>query len=184
METKVKLLNAYLVDAPLLFIQKRSKPICGVSEMVFGNMPNDRGYFSLGEDDRKKIIKENPELIKTIRPFLGAEEFINNIPRYCIWLNDVSPVIYKNSKEIMNRIENVRNARLTSDREATRKLADFPALFGEIRQPDTNYLLIPRVSSERRKYIPIGFLTKDVIAGDSTLIIPNATLYEFGILTS
>ncbi|MCL2127429.1 MAG: N-6 DNA methylase [Treponema sp.] len=183
-ETVVKQINAYLVDAPLLFIQKRNKPLCKVSEMIFGNMPNDRGHFSLNEEDRIRIIKENPEVKNLLRVFMGADEFINNIPRYCIWLNDVSPSIYKNSKEIMNRIKNVHNARLTSDREATRKLADFPSLFGEIRQPNTNYLLIPRVSSERRKYIPIGFLSKDVIAGDSTLIIPNATLFEFGVLTS
>jgi hypothetical protein len=115
---------------------------------------------------------------------MGADEFINNIPRYCLWLKDVSPATYEKSKMIMNRIKSVRKARMESDREATRKLAEFPALFGEIRQPNTNYLLIPRVSSERRKYIPIGFLKKDIIAGDSTMVIPKATLYEFGVLTS
>jgi hypothetical protein len=173
-----------LVDAPLLFIQKRNKPLCSVSEMVFGNMPNDDGNFSLTEKERKIIIKENPEVKKLIKPFIGADEFINNIPRYCLWLKDVSPSAYRESKAIMSRIINVRNARMKSDREATRKLAEFPTLFGEIRQPDTNYLLIPRVSSERRKYIPIGFMSKNVIAGDSTMVVPKATLYEFGVLTS
>jgi hypothetical protein len=184
METPVKQINAYLVDAPLLFIQKRNKPLCDVSEMVFGNMPNDKGYFSLNEEERKTIIAENPEVKKVIKSFMGADEFINNIPRYCLWLKDTSPAAYEKSKEIVNRIKNIRKARLKSDREATRKLAEFPTLFGEIRQLDTDYLLIPRVSSERRKYIPIGFLNKDIIAGDSTLVIPNATLYEFGVLTS
>jgi len=184
METLVKQINAYLVDAPLLFVQKRNKPLCNVSEMVFGNMPNDKGNFSLNEEEKKTIIAENPEVKKVIKPFMGADEFINNITRYCIWLKDTSPTTYEKSKEILNRIKNIRRARMESDREATRKLAEFPTLFGEIRQPDTDYLLIPRVSSERRRYIPIGFLNKDVIAGDSTLVIPNATLYEFGVLTS
>jgi hypothetical protein len=167
-----------------LFIQKRNKPIFNVSEMVFGNMPNDKGNFSLNEGEKKKIINENPEVKKVIKRFMGADEFINNIQRYCIWLKDISPAIYEKSKEIINRIKNVKEARLASDREATRKLAEFPTLFGEIRQPNSDYLLIPRVSSERRKYIPIGFLNKDIIAGDSTLVIPKATLYEFGIITS
>ena len=183
-ETMANQINAYLVDAPLLFIQKRSEPLYKVSEMVFGSMPNDKGNFSLNEEERKVIIAENPEVEKVIKTFMGADEFINNIPRYCIWLKDVSPAVYEKSKEIINRINNVRKERMESDREATRKLAEFPTLFGEIRQPDTNYLLIPRVSSERRRYIPIGFLDKNVIAGDSTMVIPNATLYEFGILTS
>ena len=183
-ETTVNQINAYLIDAPMLFIQKRNTPLCKISEMVFGNMPNDKGNFSLSQEERDEIIKANPEVKKIIRRFMGAEEFINNIPRYCIWLDSVSPAVYEKSKIILNRIKNVRKARETSEREATRKLAEFPTLFGEIRQPKTDYLLIPRVSSERRKYIPIGFLDKNVIAGDSTLVIPNAKLYEFGVVTS
>ena len=184
METLAKQINAYLIDAPLLFIQKRNKPICNVSEMVFGNMPNDDGNFLLSLDEKLQIIEKEPYLAEVIRPFLGAEEFINNIPRFCVWLKDISPVKYQKSKEILHRIQEVNKHRINSARDATKKLADFPALFGEIRQPETDYLLVPRVSSERRKYIPIGFMSKDVIAGDSTMIIPNATLYEFGVLTS
>jgi hypothetical protein len=183
-ETVVNQINAYLVDAPVLFIQKRNAPLCDVSEMVFGNMPNDNGNFSLTEEERKAVIKECPEAKSAIRPFMGADEFINNIPRYCIWLDGVSPSVYSKSKIIKERIKNVRQVREASAREATNKLAVFPTLFGEIRQPNSAYLLIPRVSSECRKYIPIGFLKKNVIAGDSTLVIPKATLYEFGILTS
>jgi hypothetical protein len=183
-ETSARKINAYLVDAPLLFIQKRNKPLCNVSEMVFGNMPNDGGNFLLSAEEKNKIIEKEPYLTEIIRPFLGADEFINNIPRYCIWLKDISPAKYQKSKEIQHRIAEVKKLREDSTREATRKLADFSMLFGEIRQPDSNYLLIPRHSSEKRKYIPIGFISKDIIAGDSNIIVPNATLYEFGVLTS
>jgi hypothetical protein len=183
-ETTANQINAYLIDAPLIFIQKRSTPLCDVSEMVFGNMPNDGGNFLLTEEEKSRILEKEPDIKRLIRPFLGADEFINNIPRYCIWLKDVSPAKYKNSKEIQHRISEVRKLRAGSTREATRKLADFPTLFGEIRQPQTDYLLIPRVSSERRRYIPIGFFRKEVVAGDTCLLIPNATFYEFGVITS
>ncbi|MDR1399040.1 MAG: N-6 DNA methylase [Treponema sp.] len=183
-ETKANQINAYLIDAPLVFIQKRNTPLCDVSEMVFGSMPNDGGNFLLAEEEKKEMLEKEPGIKELIRPFLGADEFINNIPRYCIWLKDVSPAKYQKSKELQRRIAEVKKLRANSAREATRKLADFPTLFGEIRQPETNYLIIPRVSSEKRKYIPIGFFTADIIAGDTTLIIPNATLYEFGVITS
>jgi hypothetical protein len=184
LEIKADQINVYLLDAPQIFIQKRSKPICNVSEMVFGSMPNDGGFLLLSDNEKKEMIKTEPFLDKVIRPFLGADEFINNIPRFCIWLKDVSPLVYQKSKTILSKINEVRKHRENSTRNATNKLADFPALFGEIRQPDTDYLLIPRVSSEHRRYIPIGFMCKDVIAGDSTMLIPNATLYEFGVITS
>jgi hypothetical protein len=119
-----------------------------------------------------------------IRPFLGAYEFINKVPRYCLWLDGVSPEKYRNSKEIKERLSRIRQYREQSAREATKKYADFPALFSEDRQPDSDYILVPRHSSEKRKYIPIGFISKDVICGDSNSMIPNATLYEFGIITS
>jgi len=183
-ETLAKQINAYLIDAPLLFIQKRSEPLCKVSEMVFGSMPNDGGNFLLSAEETKQIIEKEPYLKEIIRPFLGADEFINNIPRYCIWLKDVSPAKYQKSKEVQNRIQNVINHRKNSSREATVKLADFPTLFGEIRHPETDYLLVPSTSSEHRKYIPIGFIDKNTISSNANLLIPNATLYEFGVLTS
>jgi len=184
METLAKQINAYLVDAPLLFIQKRSKPLCNVSEMVFGSMPNDGGYLLLDEVEKDDLIRSNVEAKKIIRNFLGADEFVKNIPRYCIWLKDISPSQYRHIKEIQDRIQNVKKHRENSKREATRKLAAFPTLFGEIRHPDTNYLLIPEVSTSKRKYIPIGFINKDTIASNLCLLIPNATLYEFGIVAS
>ncbi|MDR0597915.1 MAG: N-6 DNA methylase [Treponema sp.] len=183
-ETTVSRINAYLINAPVIYIQKATKPICKVSEMVFGNMPNDGGNFLLTEEEKNQLLEKEPDIKELIRPFLGADEFINSIPKYCIWLNGISPAKYQKSKEIQRRISEVRNLRTNSAREATRKLADLPMLFGEIRQPDTDYLLIPRVSSEKRRYIPIGFFTADIIAGDTTLVIPNATLYEFGVITS
>jgi hypothetical protein len=183
-ETGANQINAYLIDAPLVFIQKRNTPLCAVSEMVFGNMPNDDGNFLLTEEEKMHILENEPGIKELIRPFLGADELINNIPKYCIWLKDISPAKYQNAKEIQRRIAEVRKHRENSTREATQKLADFSTLFGEIRQPDTNYLMVPRVSSEKRKYIPIGFFEANTIAGDTTLVIPNATLYEFGVITS
>ena len=183
-EAPASVINPYLLAAPMVFIDKRTSPLCEVSEMVFGNMPNDGGNFLLSGEEKSAILEAGKEAAAVIRPFMGADEFINNISKYCIWLDGMSPEKYGKLKIVKERIEKVYKARAESKREATRKLAAFPTLFGEIRQPSTDYLLIPRVSSERRRYIPIGFLEKEVIAGDTCLVIPNATLYEFGILTS
>jgi hypothetical protein len=168
----------------MLFIGKATKPLCNVSEMVFGNMPNDGGNFLLTPEEKNELLKDNPAAQECIRPFLGAEEFINNKLKFCIWLKGISPAKYQNIKSIKERIDKVKNLRETSAREATQKLAAFPTLFGEVRQPNTDYLLIPRVSSEKRNYIPVGFMSENVIAGDTCLVIPNATLYEFGVITS
>jgi hypothetical protein len=183
-EASAGVVNPYLLDAPMVFIDKRSSPLCEVSEMVFGSMPNDGGHFLLSEDEKKELLEKEPELKDLIRPFLGADEFINNIPRYCIWLKGVSPEKYQKSKEIQRRISAVKKHRETSRRGATKALADFPALFGEIRQPETDYLLIPSVTTNKRKYIPIGFMRSNTISSNLNLMVPNATLYEFGILTS
>lgn len=174
-------INPYLIDAETCFIEDRKKTICKVPPMVFGSMPNDGGNLILSEDEKNDLIREDSTNNVFIRPFLGAEEYINNKKRYCLWLLDQDP---SKSPEIMDRIKKVRDLRLSSKRPATQKLAKTPALFGEIRQPDTDYLIFPRHSSENRKYIPIGFISPYVIAGDSCTIVPNATLYHFGILTS
>jgi hypothetical protein len=155
-----------------------------VPEIVFGHMPNDGGFFLLSEQEKNEIIKIDKRTKEFIRPFMGADEFLYNIPRYCLWLDGVSPAKYASIKTITSRIKGVKTHREKSSREATRKLSSSPSVFGEIRQPKTNYLLIPRVTSERRLYIPIGFINKNVIAGDRNMIIPNAALYEFGVLTS
>lgn len=180
----VDAINPYLVAAKNIFITSRKKPLSPVPSMVFGNMPNDGGQFLLSEDECKDIMAVSPKIERYIHPFLGAHEFINNKKKYCIWLVGASPSDIRDIKELRGRIEYVRRIRSESSRAGTRKLADTPTLFGEIRQPDTSYLLVPRVSSENRRYVPIGFFTPDFIAGDTNLIVPNAEIYHFGILTS
>jgi hypothetical protein len=177
-------INPYLVTAPTVFVERRVNPICDVPPMVFGNMPNDGGHLIIEQDEYSDFIAREPNSVKYIRRFSMGEEFINNTPRYCLWLRGVSPAELKRMPLVLERIENCRQTTASSMRETTRKLADYPTLFGEIRQPDTNYIAIPKVSSERRKYIPIGILGKEVIAGDKLFTIPNAALYHFGILTS
>lgn len=182
---KVKNINPYLIDAPNIFIENRKKPICNVSEMVFGNMANDSGNFILTEEEAADFIKNEPLSENYIKLFLGSEEFINNKKRYCLWLKGAEPSDLRKMKLVAERVENVRKIRSESKRDATKKLADTPSLFGEIRQPEKGtYLLVPRVSSEKRRYVPIGFLDHSIIASDAAQIIPDATLYEFGIITS
>lgn len=178
-------INAYLVDAPSVTIDNRSKPICPVAEMVFGSMPNDGGYLSdYSPEDRARIIKDYPQAEPLFHRFLGATEFINGGERWCLWLKDVSPVAYLHIPPILNAISGVQKMRAESSRDSTRKLADVPMLFGEIRQPQGSYLLIPRHSSQSRNYIPIGFISADVICGDANLLVPDASIYQFGIMTS
>lgn len=178
-------INGYLLNAPNVFAENRKKPICKVSEMVFGSMPNDSGNLIISADEYDDFIKKEPFVRPYIREFLGAEEFINGKKRYCLWLKGISPNELRKMPHVMKRIEAVKHLRESSSREATQKLADTPHLFGEIRQPESgDYLLIPSVSSEKRQYVPIGFLNSSIIASNLVLIIPNATLYEFGILTS
>lgn len=182
---KANNINGYLLDAPNVFIENLSKPICNVSKMDFGSMPNDNGYLSnYTTEEKENIVKQYPEAEGLFRKILGATEFINNKERWCLWLENVSPFLLKNIPPIYDAVNNVRKVRQESNREATKKLADTPMLFGENRQPKTDYLLVPSTSSERRKYIPIGFMQSDVISNNANLVVPNATLYEFGIMTS
>ena len=178
-------INAYLIDAPNVFIESRKKTLQNVPQIDFGNMPNDGGFLcGYTDEDKNFIVQKYPLAEKYFRPFLGATEFINNKKRWCLWLKDAKPNDLQNIPPILEAIKKVKELRMKSTREATKKLAETPYLFGEIRQPDSNYLLIPRASSENRKYIPMGFLSADIIANDTVQIIPNATRYEFGVLTS
>ena len=180
-----KNINGYLNDAPSIFIENRKKPVCNVNPMLFGSMPNDGRNLIIEADEYDDFIKNDPTSEKYIRQFLGAEEFINNKKRYCLWLENASPSEMRKMPLVAQRVGAVRKLRESSNREATRRLADIPHLFGEIRQPkEGKYLLVPRVSSEKRKYIPIGFLSSEIIASDASLIIQNATLFDFGVLTS
>ena len=178
-------INAYLVDAADVFAESRRKPICDVSAVVFGSMPNDGGFLSnYTNDDMQAIIKDYPEATQMFRRFLGAQEFLHGQMRWCLWLKNISPAAIKNVKPVLTAVQNVQKLRAESSRESTRKLAETPTLFGEIRQPETDYIIIPRHSSEHRRYIPIGFVRPDIICGDSNLLLPNADLYQFGVLIS
>ena len=178
-------INAYLLDAPDIFVDSRPNHIQDfVTQMNKGSTPIDGGNFLFKPEELTEFLKREPAAEKYIRQILGADEFINGKLRYCLWLVDCSPKELKSMPLVYERVKNVRDVRLASKRAATRKLADNPTRFAEIRQPTTNYLLVPCVSSERRRYVPIGFMTPDIIVSDLVLVIPKATKYEFGVLTS
>lgn len=177
-------INAYLMDAPTVFIESRSKSLCEVPEMLYGNKPTDGGFLFLTNDEYQDVQKREPEILKYIRRVYGASEFINNKPRFCIWLVGVSPAEVRKSKFIMERVESVRKFRLASTKAATRKSAEMPTLFQEVRHPNSDYIIVPCHSSETRKYIPLGFVSPEIIVNNAVQIIPNATTYHFGVLTS
>lgn len=183
----VEHINGYLNPAPDVFIKNRSKSINkGMAKVVQGNPPADDGRLLLSADEKEEWLKRHPELAEVIRPFVGSREFINDIgySRYCFWFANVSPSKFMHIPELIERFKYVREYRLNSPVDRIQKTADKPYLFTQNRQPDTDYLIIPRVSSSTRKYIPIGFLPPDVIASDSAVLVYNASLYEFGIICS
>lgn len=181
---KAKNINPYLVDGSDTIITNKSLPIANIPLMRFGSMPRDGGNLIFTETEKEEFIKIEPQAEKWIRPYTGAQEFINGYSRYCLWLVDISPKELKALPEVLKRVNKVKQFRLESKAVSTQKFATTPTLFCQIAQPDTDYLLVPRVSSERRKYIPIGFICKNIIGNDQVLLIPNATLYLFGMLTS
>ena len=176
-------INAYLVDAADVFIDSRSKPLCVVPAMTTGNRPADGGHLIIEEDEYENFIKAQPEALPYIKRLVGSAEFINNKKRWCLWLTGVSPAELRKMPEVMKRVEACRNDRLSSPDEGRRKLADRPALFRETKNPDT-FIVVPAVSSERRRYVPIGFLDCSTVATNLVTIIPDASLYHFGVLTS
>lgn len=183
--TKAENINAYLVSSVNMFVESRRNPICEVPKMDFGSMPNDGGYLSnYSTEEKNNIIAKYPNSKKLFKRILGATEFINSKERWCLWLKDISPTEYIDIPPVCEAINKVKELRESSNREATRKLADIPMLFGEIRQPNVNYMLVPKTSSENRRYIPIGFYSPDIISSDANLVVPNADLYTFGVLTS
>ncbi len=182
-QKRVKNINPYLLEGDDIVVLARSKPICKVPSIVFGSMPNDGGHLLMKEEEMKQYLSKEPKGSRFIKEFTGGTEFINSIKRFCFWLVDAGPEI-NNLPELKNRISMVKKYRESSKRPATNKLAAFPTLFGEIRQPKTPYIIIPNLSSGHRKYIPIGFKSKEVIASNLVLIIPDAKIFHFGILTS
>lgn len=177
-------INPYLIVGTDTVVTARATPLCAVPPIVFGSMPNDGGHLLLSSPEKAELLAEEPNAGRFIRPLLGAEEFINSIPRWCLWLADASPAELRAMPRLMDRIEGVRQHRLKSTRATTRELAATPTLFGENRQPEGRYVVIPSVSSERRHYVPMGFLDASVISNNLLLLVPDATLYHFGILTS
>ena len=155
-----------------------------VHAMTLGSTPRDDGNFFMTPEERDEVLKKEPALAKFIRRVYGSREFIHNIERYCFWLVDASPKDIKASKILYERVGKVKAFRQLSKREGTQKLADTPHLFAELRQPTTNYLLIPSVSSELRQYVPMGYVSPDVIVTNAAFSLPHTTPYHFGVLTS
>ena len=177
-------INPYLIDAPNVFIDNRKKPISNVPEMIKGSSPVDGGNLIVEAEDYDAFIQQEPLSIKYIHRFVGAREFLHDLPRYCLWLQGVSPKDINSMPLVRERIAKTREFRLSSSKAATRKFADMPTRFMEIRQPGSDYIIVPRVSSETRRYIPMGYMDKDVICSDSNILIPEITLYHFGVLES
>lgn len=178
-------INGYLIDAPDVCISSRSKPICNVHKMTKGNQPTDDGNFILSEEEKNQLLTNDKSVESCVRRYVGAKDYLNNNEiRYCLWLKGISPSVYRKNKEISKRMSAIKEFREKSTAAPTRKFAEKPYLFFSSPQTEEPYLIVPRVSSERRKYIPIGFMNPEVIAADSLSIICGASLYMFGVLTS
>jgi len=183
-ERVVEYISPYLIGVKSTAVIPEKKPLCNVPKMKFGSQPRDGGHFVLSFEQRESILKENDQLKNIIRPYIGVDEFLYSHKRYCIWLHDVSDEATKLDKTLLNIISSVKSFRISSKAKTTNQYAKTPHLFAQIAHPYTDYLVVPRTSSENRKYIPIGFFDKNTIASDAMQIIPNATLYHFGVLTS
>lgn len=178
-------INPYLLNAPEVLITNRSKPLCDVEPMNYGSMPIDHGHLILSADEREAILKKDPDAEKFIKPYYGGNELLHNKPRYCLWLVNVSPSELRGHDLIIDRINECREYRLSRDRDQTIKAAETPSLFGEIRQPNQGDVIVfPKVSSEQRQYIPIGYLNSSNIISGSALMIKNGSLAMFGVLNS
>lgn len=181
---EVKQINPYLVEGPNCIITNRTKPLSNITKMSYGSMPIDDGHLILNKEDVETLLCENENNKKFIKKYAGGQEIIKNKERWCLWLDKISPSEYNKSRIIMERIEKTKEFRKNSERIQTQNLADVPYLFGEIRQPSSDMLVIPKVSSESRRYIPVSLLGPDVIINGSALIIPNANLFTLGLLIS
>ena len=182
---QVSNISPYLFEGDDTFAVSQKTPLCDVPQMNFGNQPRDGGHFVLSEEEKETLIQQEPSIAKWIHPYIGAEEFIKQKSRYCLWLRDVQPADIKQSRILYERVQAVREFRLASSAKTTQGYAKVPHLFAQITQPEgVDCLLVPRVSSERRRYAPIGFIKAGIVSSDAVQIIPNATLYHFGVLTS
>ena len=177
-------INGYLLDGENVFVESRSKPICNVPEIGIGNKPIDGGFYLFEKEEMEEFIKKEPSSKKYFRPWYGSREFINQKPRYCLWLGECTPTELKAMPHCMERVKAVREYRLASPSPGTVKLADKPTRFHVENMPSGRYIVIPQVSSERRRYIPMGYMDNSVLCSDKVRILPNGNLYEFGILES
>ena len=177
-------INPYLVDGPNVVVTNRTLPLCNVPKMCWGNKPTDGGHLILSFDEREELLSKEPGAARFVRPFISGGDFINGVQRYCLWLKDAEPAEVRALPEVMARVEKVHEFRLASKAPTTRDYARFPTLFRQISQPARDYLAIPEVSSERRSYIPIAFVSQEVICSNTVQFVPDATNYHFGILCS
>lgn len=177
-------INAYLIDGPDVFVGSRQNPLFQVPEIGIGNKPIDGGNYLFTKEQMKEFIKQEPKSAQYFKPWYGSEEFIHQKPRYCLWLGECSPAELRQMPHCIKRMEAVREVRLASTSAGTRKLADCPTRFHVENMPKGNFIIVPKVSSERRRYIPMGFMSPDVMASDLVFLIPDATLYHYGILES
>lgn len=180
----VKNINGYLIDAENVFIENRTEPICDVPDIGIGNKPIDDGNYLFTKAEMMDFIKKEPQSEPWFKEWYGSREFINREARYCLWLGDCPPHVLREMPKALERVKAVRDFRLASKSAGTRKISEKPTRFHVENMPKSDYLLIPSVSSENRKYIPIGFMPKEVLTSNLALIVPYAGLYEFGILTS
>lgn len=183
-EISVTNINPYLVEGNDIVILKRKIPICNVPRITFGSMPNDGGHLLLSDEEKEELINLEPKASEVIKPLLSANEVLKNKNRWCIWLEGVSPSLLRELKLVNQRVQKVKETRANSSRIATQKLAQFPTLFGEIRQPKSDFVFVPLTTSESRRYIPMAFFDSSHIPNNTSSVIPNATLYEFGVMHS
>ena len=181
---QAKNINGYLLDAPDVFIEKRTQPLCDVPPFVRGCQPTDDGNLILTIEEKEELLAHEPQAEPLIRPFMMGKDFIERKPRYCLWLKDANPAVLRQCHQVMERVQKVREFRLKSSKAATRQKAETPTLFDEIREPMSNYVALPTVSSERRRFIPIDFLSNEIIPGNKLYFMQGASLYHFGVLTS
>ncbi len=181
---EVNNIHPYLLELPNILIDNRSKPLFANKPLVYGSFALDDGNYTIAEDEYNELIKKEPAIAKYFKLFIGSEEFINNKKRYCIWLKNADITEIKKSHIICDRVKKVQEWRSKSNRKETAAAADTPMLFAEIRQPESDYMAIPITSSERREYIPMGYMSKEIIASNHLLVLPNASLFDFGILMS
>lgn len=181
---EVDSISPYLIEGNAVFAERRKPPLCNVPEMVYGNKPTDGGFLFFTEEERKEALSIEPFIAPYFRQIYGASEYINGKKRYCLWLVGCQPEIIRKSVVIKERVEKVRQFRLNSLKKATQESALTPMLFQEIRQPMGGYIIVPIHTSENRSYIPFGFVSADILVNNAVQMIPDATLYHFGVLTS